>query len=189
MMSSSFFPFENESECLKISSSVQEWCGMTYLEMKNENDFIFDFHSYFEGQNFDNLAVKKDIMEDDLWSLIRLNPELLPVGNHNIIPSVTFLYLGHVPPKAYDAVASLDKKNGKYHYKLKYPELDREFTVMFNVEFPHEVTGWEDTHYSGFGPNRKILTSKAEAIKTIKTDYWSKHAKKDTHLRAKLGLE
>ncbi len=172
-----------------MASSLQEWCGMTYLEMKNESDFIFKFDSYFEGFTFKNKKVKKAILEDDLWLLIRLNPELLPVGEQSIIPSMMFLCLRNQDPEAYKANVSLAQDNNSVsHYTLKYPELERELTIDYNTEFPHAIIGWEDTHYSGYGDEKKIQTSKAELLKTVKTDYWNQNRNKDSHWRNKLDL-
>ena len=189
MMNSSFFPVEKGDASLKLSSSVQEWCGMTYLEMKNSNSFVFDFDSYFEGQSFKNVKTKKGLLEDDLWSLIRLNPESLPTGSQKIIPSMFFLRLKFLKPKAYTVNASLEKDNQNVsHYTLTYPDLARELTIHFNTDFPHEILGWEDTHTSGYGSSKKVLTSKAELNKSLKTDYWNQNRNKDLEWRTKLGL-
>ncbi len=190
LMSSTFFPLENENSSLKMSSSLQEWCGMTYFEMKNEPQaFTFDFDSYFEGFTFQNKSIKKTVLEDDLWSLIRLNPELLPQGKQAIIPSMFFLRLRNKTPQAYQATLTLEEgTDGISHYQLTYPELERTLVIHFNTAFPHAIVGWEDTHFSGYGAERKIQTSKAELLKSIKTDYWNQNHKKDTHWRNKLAL-
>lgn len=190
MMNSTFFPLENGNASLKIASSLQEWCGMTYLEMKNEEQFIFNHNSYFEGVSFKNKAINKTVLEDDLWSLIRLNPELLPTGSQYVIPSMIFLRFRNKAPKAYKAIISFQKKsNGNSYYNLKYPELERELTIEFTSVFPYEILGWEETHYSGFGDEKKLQTSKAKRLKTVKTDYWNKNHNKDTHWREKLKLQ
>ncbi|MDP1340568.1 hypothetical protein, partial [Klebsiella variicola] len=50
IMSSVFFPLEEISHALKISTSVQEWCGHTYTQLNNRNKFEIKSHSYFEGE-------------------------------------------------------------------------------------------------------------------------------------------
>ncbi|KZS43006.1 hypothetical protein AWE51_16820 [Aquimarina aggregata] len=189
MMTSTFFPLEKENTSLKITSSLQEWCGMTHLEMKNETDFIFDFSSYYEGFTFKNKVIKKTILEDDLWTLMRLNPELLPIGEYDIIPSMSFLRLRNREPKAYKAIITLQNDDkGTSHYTMNYPELERELTIHYTSIFPYAILGWEDTHYSGYGDEKKLQTSKAELLKTIKTDYWNQNHNKDKHWRKKLEL-
>jgi len=189
MMNSTFFPFENGETSLKIASSIQEWCGMTYLEMKNKDQFIFNLNSYFEGLSFEGKKVDKTILEDDLWSLIRLNPEMLPTGEHQVIPSMFFTLLMHKNIEASKAVIRLyDGKEGIKHYEIKYPELAREITIKFKSKFPNSIVGWEETYDSGYGASKKQLTTKAELIKTLKTDYWSQNLNQHQAWRDKLGL-
>ncbi len=189
MMNSTFFPFEGETTSLKIASSMQEWCGISHLEMKNEGKLTFTLNSYFEGESFENKKVKKDILEDDLWSLIRLNPGSLPIGKVKVIPSMFYSRFSHQEIKAYEANITLTKENeGINFYKIQYPETERSITIRFEDAFPYSILGWEESHYSGFGANRKILSTKAERKNTIKSAYWNKNHNADTHLRAELGL-
>ncbi|MFT5261905.1 MAG: hypothetical protein ACI8YQ_000632 [Polaribacter sp.] len=189
IMTSTFFPFENGYASVKISSSMQEWCGMTYIEMKNKKKYIFKLDSYFEGESFAEKMVEKKILEDDLWSLIRLNPELLPVGEQMVIPALSFLRLKHVAVKAYKATISLtETTKGRKEYKVEYPTLNRTITINFATEMPNAILAWEESHYSGYGAGKKILTSKAELMKTVKTDYWNQNGNKDKEWREKLGL-
>ncbi len=189
LMTSTFFPLENENTSLKISSSLQEWCGMTYLEMKNETDFIFNFDSYFEGFTFKNRVVKKELLEDDLWTLLRLNPDLLPIGEQLMIPAMSFLRLRNREPTAHKVNITLQKDvEGISYYTLNYPELERELIIRYAAVFPYVITGWEETCYSGYGEEKKMQTSKAYLLKTIKTDYWNQNHNKDTYWREKLAL-
>lgn len=189
MMNSSFFPFEGEITSLKIASSMQEWCGISHLEMKNEGKLNFTLNSYFEGESFENKKIKKDILEDDLWSLIRLNPELLPVGNMTVIPSMFYARLSHKEIKSFEANITLTKENeGVNLYKIEYPETERNITIRFEDAFPHAIIGWEENHYSGYGVNRELQTTKAERKNIIKTDYWNKNHNADAYLRDELGL-
>ncbi|MGK0315319.1 MAG: hypothetical protein ACI86M_001550 [Saprospiraceae bacterium] len=189
MMNSTFFPFEGEITSLKIASSMQEWCGISHLEMKNEGKLNFTLNSYFEGESFENKKIKNDILEDDLWSLLRLNPESLPVGNMNLIPSIFYSRLSHQEIKAYKANITLTKENeGINLYKIEYPEIERNIAIRFENAFPHTILGWEENYYSGYGTNRKLLSTKAARKNTIKSDYWNKNHNADAYLRDELGL-
>lgn len=188
MMTSTFFPFEKEEHSLKVTSSIQEWCGMTYLEMKNDANFNFNLNSYFEGASFDNKEIEHTILENDLWSLIRLNPNSLPLGKQKIIPSVFYLNATHKEIKPYTAFITIEKGKESIHYKITYPELNREIIINFETKFPNTILGWSETHPSGYGKNKKILTTEAKRITTIKTTYWNKNKNEDKHLRGQLGL-
>jgi len=53
MMSSVFTPVKNEDypSTLKVSTSSQEWCGHTYLQVNHENEaYRVTGHSYFESE-------------------------------------------------------------------------------------------------------------------------------------------
>ena len=190
MMNSTFFPFEKDNYSLKIASSMQEWCGMTYVEMKNNKDhLLLNFNSYFEGASFLNKKIKKVLLEDDLWSLIRLNPELLPTGDLEIIPSFFFLNSKHKEFKSYIANTEFNKSEDISTYKISYSKLNRTLQINFESSFPHKILSWKESHNSGYGKNKKILTTEASLMKTIKVDYWNKNQNKDSIWRNKLNLK
>lgn len=183
MMTSTFFPVENAAHSLKISSSSQEWCGHTFMDLQNKSKFIVNIDSYFEGETADNVRLEKNLLEDDLMSQIRINPEKLPSGNQQMIPSFFYLRAKHIQAKAYDVKLELVKDNdGRPLYVIEYPDLGREVSISFEKDFPHRILSWVEKD-SGSG-----LTSSAELIKSIKSDYWNKHFNKDLHLRTELGL-
>ena len=190
MMLSSFFPFEDGQNSVKLSCSVQEWCGHTFTTMKeNKSDYTFGVDSYFEGESAAGVKTKKVLLEDDLWTKIRLMPDNLPTGSIQMIPSLFTIRLSHLETKVYDATASLEDKGGNAIYTVSYPELDRSLSITFEKAFPHKILGWEDNHYSGWGAKRKKLTTKASILKTIKSNYWSKHSVADSTLRKELMLK
>ena len=188
MMTSTFFPFEGENQSVKISSSMQEWCGMSYLEMKNDTQLNFSLHSYFEGVSFNDKKITPTLLEDDLWSLIRLNPELLPLENHEVIPSMFYLTSLHKEIKAYKAILSKEKNGDVINYTIQYPELNRKVVINFETKFPNKIMGWTETYESGFGKSKKTLTTKATRLNSLKVDYWNKKTNKDKYLRDSLGL-
>ncbi|MEP1890475.1 MAG: hypothetical protein ABJJ14_02340 [Cyclobacteriaceae bacterium] len=190
MMTSTFFPFPDGENSIKVSTSSQEWCGHTYLELIDKGDFEIQNHSYFQSEAKKKITLDKDILEDDLWSRIRINPDDLPTGTHKVIPSFFFLRLSHNDIKAYSCDLNLHKKNDSLStYQISYPELERNLKITFESAFPFKIVAWEDTHYSGYGESRKKLTTSATAIKTIRSQYWSKNSNADVGLRGELGLE
>ena len=193
MMTSSFFPFSNGEHSLKISSSSQEWCGHTYMEMRNnprKDKLKFKIDSYFENETKDDIKMDKTLMEDDFWSMIRLNPNKLPTGKHKVIPSFFYLRLAHVDLKAYDCELSMKKIDDKTSsYTINFPKIGRSTTIQYSSEFPYQILSWEETYMGGFGSKRKPLTTSGKLINTIKSDYWNKHTNADSGLRKELGLE
>ncbi|GAB5416973.1 MAG: hypothetical protein Crog4KO_18400 [Crocinitomicaceae bacterium] len=187
LMTSSFFPFEGDNESIKIAFTMQEWCGTMFSEMRNQKgELSFSLDSYFEGESFENQQVKSAFLEDDIWSLIRLNPDGLPAGEITMVPSMAYLRMSHKPLKAYKTMAeSRENKNGTMVLTLSYPELNRTLSIEYESDFPHAILGWEETYIDG----GRELTSKAERIKQIKSAYWNKNSNSDTNLREELGLD
>ena len=184
VMTSSFYPVFKEDHAIKVSNSIQEWCGHVYAQINNRNNFEVTSHSYFEGEADDIFTLEKDILENELWNQLRINPQELPTGTINVIPSLEYTRMKHVPLKPYKAIASLTETT----YTLNFPELNRKLEIAFAKAFPYTIEGWEETFKSGFGSKAKMLTTKATRVKTIKSAYWGKNSNADESLRTTLGL-
>ena len=184
VMQSTFYPVANNQHAIKVSSSIQEWCGHVYMQLNNRNDFEIISHSYFQGEADELFNVDKAILENELWTQLKIDPKKLPTGNLQIIPSLEYIRLGHIDLKAYEASAILTDTT----YTISYPDLNRTLIINFNSEFPYVISGWEETFKSGFGSNAKLLTTKATKLVTIKSPYWKKTHNKDEVLRKTLQL-
>lgn len=184
IMQSVFYPVGNNQHALKISCSVQEWCGHVYTQLNNHEKFEIISHSYFEGEADEDFSLDKSVLENELWAQLRINPKSLPTGEVNMIPSFEYLRLRHVPLKGYSANVNLTANT----YSISYPELDRTLIINFNPQFPYDIIGWEETFMSGFGAKSQQLTTKATKLETIKSAYWKKNSNVDENLRETLGL-
>lgn len=185
IMTSTFYPVFKDVHAIKISQSMQEWCGHVYAQLNNRDMYEIDSHSYFEGEADQHFSLDKVILENELWTQLRIDPSQLPRGTFEAIPDLSFIRLKHVDIKAYQAKGTLTKDS----YLIEYPSLDRSLLIQFEADFPHKITAWEETFKSGFGAKAKTLTSKATAIKTIKSAYWGRNSTADDYLRKDLGLE
>jgi hypothetical protein len=192
MMASTFVPVKQpDRHAIKVTTSSQEWCGHTFTQLNNKKGkFEIEERSYFESEGDQSFTIEHGILEDELWTKIRLSPELLPAGVHQVIPSFFHLRLSHKELKPYEA--RLEKKaldGNKTAYSIKYPDLNRQLEIVYNNEFPYEIEGWEETYTSGWGKSAKTLTTRATKIKTMNMDYWSKHNNEHLPLRKELGLD
>ncbi|MDO5981886.1 septum formation inhibitor Maf [Flavivirga spongiicola] len=185
IMQSTFYPVSNNKHAVKISSSMQEWCGHVYAQLNNKEQFEIMSHSYFEGEADKSFNLDKAILENELWTQLRIDPKSLPTGDLEIIPSFEYNRLRHVPIKAYKALATMQENI----YSISYPELNRTLSITFNPNFPHDILSWEEHFKSGFGANAKVLKTKATKLKTIKSAYWGKNTNKDEILRKELHLQ
>nr|WP_321227829.1 septum formation inhibitor Maf [uncultured Psychroserpens sp.] len=185
IMQSTFYPVSNNQHALKVSCSVQEWCGHVYSQLNNRDQFEITSHSYFESDADQEFTLEKVILENELWTQLRIDPKSLPVGDFEIIPSMEFIRLKHIEMKPYFAKAI----NKEGQYTIYYNEFDRKLTINYNPNFPYEITSWEETFKDGYGTNAKTLTTKATKLKTIKSAYWNKKTNADENLRDTLQLK
>lgn len=177
IMQSTFYPVANNQHAIKVSASIQEWCGQVYTQINNREQFEVISHSYFEGEADQNFNLEKAVLENEIWTQLRINPKSLPTGDFKIIPSLEYIRLKHKPLKTYNAFAEISE--GKY--KLSIEELNKTLTINFENNFPFTITSWEET-IDG-------LTTKATKLKTINTAYWSQNSNKYLPLRKTLQLD
>ena len=177
IMQSTFYPIANNQHAIKVSTSVQEWCGHVYTQLNNREQFQITSHSYFQGEADQTFNLDKAVLENQIWTQLRIDPSSLPKDNFKIIPSLEFTRLTHAPLKSYNAFA--ENKPGQYTLTIK--DLDRKLVINYNPEFPYQITSWEDTQNGA--------TSKATKLATLKTAYWNKKSNADLELRKTLKLE
>jgi hypothetical protein len=188
IMSSTFYPVYNDQHAIKVSNSIQEWCGHVYSQINNREQFEFTSHSYFEGEADQEEILEKNVLENEIWNQLRMAPESLPIGNIELIPSLEFIRTAHIPMKAYKAKTSLSKTLDLSTYTIHYQEFNRTLAITYSTEFPYTIEEWTDTFKSGYGANARELVSKAKIKKRIKTPYWQLNRNKDLIYRDSLGL-
>lgn len=195
MMSSIFSPVRS-SNPIKITTSSQEWCGHSWLQMNNKNGvYSFIGNSYFEKEGDSQINIEEKRMEDGLWNQIRMNPEGINEGTWEYIPSTQYLRLVHKDITGYQAVVTKDSYTKEdligenlMSVKLEYPSLERTLEIIYENEFPHEIAGWKETRKSGFGSQAKILETTAKRTHQIREPYWNLNKNADLIYRDKLGL-
>lgn len=184
LMASTFTPIKINDQAIKISFSSQEWCGNTFVQLNNRKKFDIDFYSYFESNTDQKLSLKKDVLENDFWNKLRINPFQIKKGRYKVIPSFEYLALNHKEIKAYDAEINLIKKGEFIYFSIFYSSLKRKIIIKLTSDFPYNIEGWEEiTTRKG-----KKSTTIAKKIKTIKSAYWSKNGATDVKERKELGL-
>ena len=187
IMNSTFSPLMTKEHPIKVTTSSQEWCGQVYMQLNNTDKFNIISHSYFEGEADQKLSFDKGMLENELWNLIRINPEELPTGDFMMIPSFEYIRLDHKAIKPYKANASLTINGSESIYTVNYPDLPRQLIIYFNSSFPFEIEKWEESSFTN--PNDTIgLKTTATKIKRLRTNYWAKNSNKDKKLRDSLGL-
>jgi hypothetical protein len=177
---------------LKLSFSSQEWCGHVYAQANHKkNRYEFNSYSYFESEGDAKFELEDAVLEDELWTRIKISPDSLPVGNVKIIPSLLSSRLKHFELKVEDAFAEkiiINEKTDLVSYNINYKNLDRKIHIHFVNRFPYEIVEWNEEYKSGFGANSKLLKTRAVKSKTLIIDYWNKNNIEDEILRKELGI-
>ena len=188
-MQSVFTPVHrgNEGPTLKVSTSSQEWCGHVYMDMQwKDGQYKADVSSYFEGESVEQAALGEAWAEDEVWNLIRLNPEELPLGKFRAIPSNLDIRLRHIALESYDAEASVNAgEPGEKIYTLRYPGMGRELRIHFEENFPFRITEWSEKMANA----DESLITRAVLRKQLMSDYWRLNRESDAPKRLELGLD
>ncbi len=187
MMLSVFSPIEQapSSHAVKTTMSSQEWCGHVFSQINLRGDkYSFVGHSYFEQEGEERFSLKSNLLEDELWNLIRLNPENLPLGNVKLIPGLFFTRLKHSDLKSLNAILSKSESGEVVSYSVSIPDQERNLTIHYQKQFPHKILGWEEA----FDERGQKRETKAVLDKTLLIDYWRKNKNEFQYLRDSLGL-
>lgn len=178
---------------LKLSTSVQEWCGHVYQQLNLQLDgYRLQSHSYFEGEGDQDALLGRDMPEDGLWNWIRTAPGDLPVGSVRLIPSAVYHRFSHRETQPADAIGSLEPDDGKslegsalLRYEVVYQN-GRRLAIAFEEAFPHRIQRWEESYPDRDG---REVTTRAVRTHTLMVDYWNRHDPPDRILRKRLGLD
>jgi len=196
IMTSVFTPIDYRLHpvTLKTTFSSQDWCGQSMGQMNLRSGKLkYQTHSYFQAEGDRNFTLSATYVEEDIWTRMRLEPQMLPLGEIDMVPSQEFARLHHRELKPYKAKASLvlqvnddrAEKREFYIYKIDYPELDRTLEVICESEFPFQILEWKETISLDNGDN---VTS-AKLTTTLREPYWKYNSTKNKARRDSLGLE
>src|SRR5262245_26870992 len=152
IMTSVFSPVDYQKfRTLKVTSSSQEWCGNTFMQLNfRNNKYHAEVRSYFQNEGDRDADLPAGWLEDELWTRIRLAPSTLPVGEVDLIPSLQYLRLWHNEVKPRKAVVSIQTSTDKKLsakplevYSVEYKEIQRKLVIRFEKEFPYTIVEWE----------------------------------------------
>ncbi len=186
IMSSTFLPLNHKENAMKISSSIQEWCGQTYMQFNKSGDsYQVQLRSYFQSEGNKDFAIDNTLTENQIPLQLRLDPRAMPTDSLQIIPSAEYLRLKHIETKPYLGIAKLSEIPDGLLYSVKFPDLNRTIAYKVEKEFPHRILNWMERYNDGGRP----MVSTATIKKTYKTAYWSQNGKEQEVLREKLDLQ
>lgn len=186
LMSSIFTPLDIQTypHTLKSTTTVQDWCGHVFTQLNLKGDkYKVASYSYFETEGDKESDTEGGAMlEDEIFTRLRINPASLLSGKIKMIPSITYTRLRHKPIAAQNAMIEMKEgQNGMKMCVVIYPDINRRLEVNFEAAFPHKIMSFAE--YEG---NKKM--SEAKLKKIVMSDYWAKHDVKSDPMRTELGL-
>jgi hypothetical protein len=180
----------------KVTTSVQEWCGHVFMQLNRRgNGYRGAYLSYFQSEGDAAFQLPDVLLEDEIWTRLRLNPGSLPVGEIEAVPGTLFLRLMHREARAYPAIATYeDVKNAALSpnplrvYRIEFPDLRRSLAITFETDFPYAILAWEETSPPLGGRGEPEVT-RAVRTHSLMLDYWNLNRLDDDRYRAELGLD
>jgi len=181
IMQSVFTPIGGQPS-LKVNTSVQDWCGQVYLQQNlKDGAYVQRGYSYFESEGDQEIHLPLALLEDEIWTRLRLDPSSLPKGQLSMIPAALYSRLKHQPNTPQMAEINLDLEGQESLLRLRYSEIDRSLLIRFETNFPHRILGWEELS-SG------KTTSKGTLKAIRRSAYWGEHDNRHAPLRDSLKL-
>ncbi len=181
VLQSIFTPVDG-SPTLKLTTSVQDWCGHVFTQYNlDQKDYRIRQFSYFETEGDIDMKLPLTLLEDDLWSHLRLHPELLRLGRLQIIPASLYLRFRHLPFAVHTANLTMDKGEKENTLRVVYEDIKRSLSIRFESTSPYRILGWEEMDADKLMSKGTLKTTRMQA-------YWSEHDLKSDGLRDSLQL-
>ncbi|MCB0643128.1 MAG: septum formation inhibitor Maf [Phaeodactylibacter sp.] len=185
MMQSVFTPvsLKQHPKTLKVSTSSQDWCGHTFtqINLQDNKDYQYRQFSYFESEGDIDKKLKDVLLEDELLTRLRIDPDGVPTGEVDLLPGNFFLRLSHEHAEPH--MARIQKKSTENANELviEYMHLDRTVIIAYETNFPYKILSWEESNSKG----RRV---RATLKNSIKSPYWQRNSNRYSGLRDTLQL-
>ena len=189
IMTSTFTPVADAGlPSLKVTNTVQEWCGQVFTQVNRRSDGLHTVrYSYKQDEGDRKLNLKSETLEDGLWAQIRVDPKAIKEGPQELVPGLEYIQLQHKALRAYPAVvtrehnAQTELVDGPVDaIRIEYPPLARTLTIYYRDQFPFAIVAWEEM----VGPQRTT----AVRTNAIIDAYWEHASPQDARYREALGL-
>jgi hypothetical protein len=185
-MLSVFTPVYDEVPSPKLTASITEWCGQSFTQLNfKSGKYGARMFSYFESEG--DVEVRIDAKtEEELFNLIRLHPDLVPMGNVRLIPSLIFQRFAHIPLKAEQAsISKKDLGSNQAEIEVIYSNIGRKIAIRHQQFFPFDILGFTETWTKTNG-KQEITTATRTSMQLL--PYWKQNERVYEPLRKDLGL-
>lgn len=171
---------------VKMTNSSQDWCGQSFMQVNQKEDYHIQLRSYFESEGDVDSHIAKVYSEDNFLTMVRIAPESLPTGDVEVLPSLNYLRTAHIETKPYAAIAKLEKNESEWVYSYEIPTLKRSVKLCIDPSSNYRITSWTENYPIVFDGEMRTTTYTLKAVTVSK--YWEKNNLEDTPLRDSLNL-
>ena len=185
IMQSTFLPMKKNLEAAKITTSIQEWCGQSYMQLEQRKQQEIQINSYFKKVGNYKTKLQNYSTENALWTQLRLFPLEINLDVDKMIPSFEYLRLNNIEVDAYQVDVSQIKNETQLTTSLNYPSLKRSVEITQMLKKPFAIIGWKEI----IKKNDSSYVTSAKKIGHIKIDYWNKNSNQFLYLRDTLNLQ
>lgn len=192
LMRSVFTPVDRQAfpNTLKISHTAQDWCGHSFTQLNLSKDhYTYKQFSYFQAEADRETDLPIVLLEDELWTRIKLGHEIAQ-GDVLMIPGLDHVRMGHLKAEPYRASIRKDVlENGTTRISVDYEKIARALVIDYESSFPHRIVSWSEEVISGFGKSRKVLKTEAVLRRTMWEPYWQLNKNEAADMRKDFGLQ
>ncbi len=176
----------SSAHALKVVSAIYEWCGAVFAQLNQHNSHNeLKLYSYFESEGDMLNRIPIQSLEDEIMNLIRIQPDLLPIGDIQMLPAFDYCRFKHLPIQSVRANCAINQINDSVaEYRIHQEDIDRDFRIQYKNKSPFDILHWEETHLE----DGVLMTSSATRIHKAKLQYWRLHQVSDTIYLKELGL-
>lgn len=171
---------------VKITNSSQDWCGQSFMQVNQKEDYHIQLRSYFESEGDLDSRMAKIYSEDNFLTMVRIAPESLPIGDVEVLPSLNYLRTAHIEAKPYAASATMEKNENEWVYSYEIPALKRSVKLCIDPLSNYRITSWTENYPTVFDGEMRTTTYTLKAVTVSK--YWEKNNPEDTTLRDSLKI-
>lgn len=156
---------------LKIAASVNELNGISYAQLNlDANKYLLQIRSPDNREGDQNRVVPLTMTEDQIWCMMRIYPDSLPIGSAMILPGLLSTRLRHEMVQPQSAQMSLQiaanaelppalqNRGMLKKYVIDYPENGRTLVIYFNAVPPHFIEGWEESYVDSGTSSKRSRT-------------------------------
>tara|TARA_B100000508_G_scaffold141026_1_gene145230 strand:+ start:4213 stop:5175 length:963 start_codon:yes stop_codon:yes gene_type:complete len=189
MYTSVFTPIEKfkPEHPLKVTFSSQDWCGQAFAQINNSNGYEYQHNSYFQAEGDTSYHLEYTFVEDNLFNLARIDDQMLPVDEFQILPSQSYVRTAHIEYKPYEAIGSKSINDTSLIYNYEIPELKRSVRVFMDPQDHNKILKWTETYPTVF--DGKLRTSEYNLKESRKIPYWRLNSRSDEIRRENLRIE